>query len=82
MWELNRSELSHRKLSFYKVNERPVTEYRTVDREVGEEGLMKRVYNQVKFNEFFINGLLRRNLFKIDWNQVSSLKPGKGLSMS
>lgn len=82
MWELNRSELSRRKLSFYKVNERPVTEYRTVDREVGEEGLMKRVYNQVKFNEFFINGLLRRNLFGIEWNQVSSLNLCEGLSLS
>jgi hypothetical protein len=79
MWELNRPELSRRKLSFSTYSERPVGEFRTIDRAEEEDGVVKRVYNQVKFNEFFINGLLSRNLFGLNWNKVRTLKLGKGL---
>lgn len=79
-WEMNRPELSRREISFYKENGHVITSFQTVDEEVGEGEETKRAHNRVSFDEFFINGLLRRELFGVDWNKVQSLKMGKSSS--
>lgn len=65
-WGKNRAELAREKLSHYTAMERPISECGTVDHE--ETGEMRRVFNQVTFNEHFIGRLQRRRLFDIDWN--------------
>jgi hypothetical protein len=72
-WEMNRSELGSRDLSFYKENGHAITNSRTIDEDVRPDSGTKRTYNRVSFDEFFIRGLFRRELFGVDWNNVSSV---------
>ena len=60
--------------SLYKARERMLSEYETTDKEMGAGGQMRRVDNLVIFNDYFINGLLQRSLFDVDWNKVRSIK--------
>lgn len=74
-WGMNRSELTRRSLSHYTASAHALSEYRTLDKELGEEGQTKRMYNSVKFDEMFIRGLLGRSLFGVEWKKVKSIKP-------
>lgn len=77
-WEMNRPELSRRELSFYKENGHAITSFQTIDEEVASGGETKHAHNRVSFDEFFINGLLSRELFGVNWNKVRSFEKGKG----
>lgn len=74
MWEMNRDELAHRSLSHYRARERMITGYETTDKETGDGGQMRRVANRVIFDEYFIDGLLRRSLFDVVWDRVRAVK--------
>jgi hypothetical protein len=67
------AELERLNLASYKITERPISSFSTVDEEE-EGGTLKRISNRVTFSEFVINGLTRRSLLGIDWNRVQSIK--------
>jgi hypothetical protein len=71
-WEMNPTELAREKLSFYTAMKRPISESQTIDEEEG--GQVRRIFNQINFNETFIERLKHRRLFDIDWEKVQSLK--------
>ena len=77
-WQMNRSELTRRGLSYYTSNAQALSEYRTLDKKPEEGGQTKRVYNSVRFSETLIDGLLGRSLFGVGWNRVTSIKPISG----
>lgn len=66
-WEMNRAELARENLAYYTAMERPISECENLDEE--ENGRARRVSNRVVFNDIFIEGLRRRRLFHIDWNE-------------
>jgi len=74
LWEKSREELVGTNHSHNKARERMISEYETTDKEVGADGEMKRVANQLIFNDYFIGGLLRQSLFDVDWNKARSVK--------
>jgi hypothetical protein len=65
-WKMNKSELASAKLKFFTANETMLSEYTSIDTEDGKSA-------RVVFNEHFIEELLRRSLFGINWNSVKSL---------
>lgn len=71
-------EAEGRNKGFYKIRERPISSFSTVD-EGGEGGALKRISNRVTFSEFFVDGLARRSLLGIEWANVRSIKlvPGR-----
>jgi hypothetical protein len=72
-WTLSKKETAGRKLSFYRSRERFVVGYGLLDAE--EEGTrMERVSNRVDFSAAFIDGLERRTLFGVIWDNVLTLK--------
>jgi hypothetical protein len=73
-WEMNSAELARRDLTRYKVNERMISGTEVTNQEAGAVGQVIHVTNRMIFNEFFIDGLLRRSLFEIAWDQVRSIK--------
>jgi hypothetical protein len=67
-WRLSSKELEERTLSFYNSQSRIVSGY---DRyEVEMEGRSKRLPSIVDFGAPFVEGLVARRLFDIDWNNV------------
>lgn len=74
MWEINKDELAHRGLSYYRARERMILEYDTTDKGTGEAGQMRRVANHIIFDEYFIDGLLRHSLFDVVWDRVRAIK--------
>jgi hypothetical protein len=71
--EAEGAELGHLNLASYKIRECPISSFSTMDEEAGEEGSVRRVFNQVVFNESFVTGLVRRSLLEIDWDRVTSV---------
>lgn len=65
-WKMNRSELANAGLSFYTADEAVISESTSIDTEDGKS-------THVIFNEHFIECLLGRSLFGIDWNNVQSV---------
>jgi hypothetical protein len=65
-WKMNQSELANAGLSFYTADETMISESTSIDAEDGKS-------TRVVFNEHFIEQLLNRSLFGIDWNNVRSV---------
>ncbi len=74
MWEAGKTELAGHNISSYKARECIISEYEIDDTEVGSAGQVERVFNRVVFQENFIDGLLRRLLFGIEWDSVSLIE--------
>ncbi len=72
-WKMNKSELTRRKLRFYTSDVSLISESKILSEE-GADGQLKPVISQIVFNEHFIEHLLSRSLFGIDWNSVKSLR--------
>jgi hypothetical protein len=70
-WMLGGEELVERKLSFYEAEARFVSGYGFYGAEDGGEH--KRVTSRVDFASEFIEELIRRALFGVDWNKVSGI---------
>jgi hypothetical protein len=66
MWKMNKSELAGARLKIFTANEAMISEYTSVDTYNGR-GV------RIVFNEHFIEHLLGRSLFGIDWNNVRSV---------
>lgn len=66
-WKMNDSELAAAKLDFYTTDETMLSEYTSIDTEDGKSA-------RVVFNEHFIEHLLGRSLFGIDWKAVKSME--------
>ena len=73
-WAFSKKELAARKLSFYRCRERFVSQSGYRDVEEGQDRQLRRVANYVKFNMEFIEQLLSRSLFGVNWNNIISLK--------
>ena len=67
-WGLSGEELAYRKLSFYDAEARFVSGYGFYDSE--EDGEYKRVANRVDFASEFVEELMGRTIFNLDWNKV------------
>lgn len=73
-WEIRGGDVTHRGASLVNGREQLLSSYRTTDKaEVDNAGQERRVYNQVTFNTFFVEGLRRRALLGVAWDNVSSL---------
>lgn len=82
-WEMSRGELAGKRLSFYTAREQVISGYSNVGKPDDEEqadGQVDEEPNEITFNQYFIEGLKRRSLFGVDWNNVQSVELGKGLS--
>jgi hypothetical protein len=71
-WKMNESEIERRNLSYYTADENLISKYHLIYSEIRESGL-ERVLNQIAFNAHFINQLLHRSLFEIEWIRVQSI---------
>lgn len=69
-WGLSGEELAERRLSFYDAEARFVSGYGFYDEEDGE---YKRVANRVDLASEFVEELMRRRVFNLDWNKVSRI---------
>jgi hypothetical protein len=79
-WALSRMEAAASKLTFHRSRERFISGYGLLDSE--EEGeRTERVSNRVDFSTAFIDGLERRTLFDVTWDNVRLLKVIKRRSM-
>ena len=67
-YALSRAELAAKKLSFYRSNERLISE--TGSSDVEEVGRRRREASYVAFSAEFVKGLLARSLFEIEWDTV------------
>jgi len=67
-YALSRAELAMKRLSFYRSNERLISESGSSD--VEEGGWRRREAAYVKFSTEFIQGLLARSLFGVEWGRV------------
>lgn len=65
-WKMNKSEMLRDRLTFYTANEALISAHESISREDGES-------SRIVFNEHFIEHLLSRSLFGIDWNNVRSV---------
>jgi hypothetical protein len=65
-WKMNDSELAAGGLNFFTTNETMLSEYTSIDMEDGKSA-------RVVFNEHFMEHLLGRSLFGIDWSNVQSV---------
>ena len=72
-WALSRREAAATEMSFHRSRERFVAGYGLLDSEE-EGGHMQRVSNRVDFSAAFIDGLERRTLFNVVWDNVRVLK--------
>lgn len=72
-WKMNDSDLARSNLSFHTTRECLISEYEVLDEETEDSGQVERVFNQVVFNAYFIEHLMGRSLFGIEWNNVRSL---------
>jgi hypothetical protein len=71
-WGMNKTELARQKLRFYTCDENLLSEtYILSEEDAG--GRIKRVVSRIVFNERFIERLLNRSLFGIDWDSVRSV---------
>lgn len=80
-WEMSRGELTGKRLSFYTAREQIISGYSNVrepDDEERADAQFEEEPNEITFNQYFIEGLKRRSLFRVDWNTVQSLELGKG----
>lgn len=66
-WRLSDEELEERNLNFYTGQSRMVTGY---GRYGAEEDRSIRLAGMIEFGESFVEELVRRKLFDIDWNNV------------
>jgi hypothetical protein len=73
---LSRKEKTASNLSFHRSRERFISGYRLLDSEE-EGGRMRRVSNRVDFSAAFIDGLERRTLFDVVWDNILLLKASK-----
>jgi len=71
-WTLDNKELAAKGLSFYDELTRFISGYGYQSLE--EEGERKRVSGYVSFAEEFVRELLRRSLFGINWDSVTSVQ--------
>jgi hypothetical protein len=71
-WSLSREELVEKNLSRGRGWSRFVSGYGYRDVEEEEGGRMRRIGNRVDFAAEFIDELMSRSLFDVDWNNVSS----------
>lgn len=69
-WEMNAEELSAERLSFHRSRERFVSGYSHGE---PEEGYAGRGVNRVDFSLSFVEELLGRSLFGVDWDRVSNV---------
>jgi hypothetical protein len=72
-WALSRKELAAGNLLFYRSRERFVSGYGHSDAE-DEDGHVKRVINRVDFSTPFVEGLVGRSLFGLNWDNAKSIK--------
>jgi hypothetical protein len=66
IWKMNKSELADAKLNFFTANEAMFSEYESIETEDGKS-------TRIVFNEHFIEQLLSRSLFDIDWNNARKI---------
>jgi hypothetical protein len=67
-WRLSDEELKQRNLSFYNGQSRIVSGYSRYHAE--EEGRSKSLLDMVEFAAPFVEGLMSRRMFDLDWNSV------------
>ncbi len=72
-WEMNESELKDKNLSVYTANNQMITETQKFEEEIRGSKPVKRI-NRIVFSEHFIEQLLSRSLFNVDWKRVWSVK--------
>jgi hypothetical protein len=72
-WALSRMEEEASKLTFHRSRERFISGYGLLDSEE-EGGRTERVSNRVDFSAAFIEGLERRMLFDVIWDNVRVLR--------
>jgi len=70
-WGLSREELTERKLSFYEAESRFISGYGYYNAE--EDGENRRVANNAEFSSVFVEGLIHRTGFNIDWNRINEI---------
>jgi hypothetical protein len=72
-WTLSGEELAGRNLSFHRGKEILISGYCFDDITEDDEEQLKRVANQVDFSVSFIEQLMRKTLFELNWNSVLSV---------
>jgi hypothetical protein len=65
-WKMNDNELVEAKLNSFTANEAMLSEYESIDTDDGKS-------TRLVFNDYFIEQLLSRSLFGIDWNNIRSV---------
>jgi hypothetical protein len=70
-WGLSKEELTEKKLSFYDAESRFISGYGYYNAE--EDGESRRIANTAEFSSVFVEGLIRRTGFNVDWNRVSEI---------
>jgi hypothetical protein len=70
-WSLSREELTDRKLSFYDAESRFISGYGYYNAE--EDGKDRRMANTAEFSSVFVEGLIRRTGFNVDWNRIAEI---------
>jgi hypothetical protein len=70
-WGLSGEELTDRKLAFYNAESRFISGYSYYNAE--EDGEDRRVANNAEFSSAFVEGLIHRTGFNVDWNRVSEI---------
>lgn len=73
-WSLGAEELAEQHFAHYRGWARFISGCGYRDAEEEASGQMRRVSNRVDFADESINELMRRSLFGVDWNSVSSLE--------
>lgn len=84
-WQMSRGELAGKRLSLYTAREQVISGYSNVgepDDEEQADGQVDEEPNEITFNQYFIEGLKRHELFGVDWNKVQSVELGKDASRS
>lgn len=70
-WGLSKEELTERKLSFYDAESRFISGYGYYNAEA--DGENRRIANNAEFSSVFVEGLIRRTGFNVDWKRVSEI---------
>jgi hypothetical protein len=73
-WEMSAEELSAERLSFHRSRERFVSGYSHGEADELEEGHGRRRVNRVDFSLSFVEELLGRLLFGVEWDRVSNVE--------
>jgi hypothetical protein len=71
-WSAGEEELADTKLSFFHGQARFITWYGR--QSVEENGEVRSTANEVSFDEVFVEELIGRSLFGIDWDDISSIE--------